>query len=326
MNTKSILGFFVSLSVLFSCTDRDYNVIKSFPEECNASLVKEVTYDPTEYFIGNITWTNGYWIYELQEEPFFVLLDKDYNEITRFGREGNGPGEFLFPILSKTTAHTNTVDIHFLDRETGRLYNASINKNDGNLHLSELKDFGKNLREAHPLDDGCYICNGFNNRYYFLEKDGEERYLEGWGEEVNEAAELSYTYTPKLQTLSAISPDNNLLAIYGITQQALILHNIDGTHIKTVYIGEEPNPQIYFSQTGTFGGVVFIGNTIVALYNSVKDECSYLMVFDRELSPLKRYRLPINGNILTGNPEEGVVTVLSYDDEKMYCYDLSEWL
>ena len=101
---------------------------------------------------------------------------------------------------------------------------------------------------------------------------------------------------------------------------------IDGTHIKTVYIGEEPNPQIYFSQTGTFGGVVFIGNTIVALYNSVKDECSYLMVFDRELSPLKRYRLPINGNILTGNPEEGVVTVLSYDDEKMYCYDLSEWL
>ena len=50
------------------------------------------------------------------------------------------------------------------------------------------------------------------------------------------------------------------------------------------------------------------------------------MVFDRELSPLKRYRLPIDGNILTGNPEEGVVTVLSYDDEKMYCYDLSEWL
>ena len=83
MNTKSILGFFVSLSVLFSCTDRDYNVIKSFPEECNASLVKEVTYDPTEYFIGNITWTNGYWIYELQEEPFFVLLDKDYNEIKK---------------------------------------------------------------------------------------------------------------------------------------------------------------------------------------------------------------------------------------------------
>ena len=54
--------------------------------------------------------------------------------------------------------------------------------------------------------------------------------------------------------------------------------------------------------------------------------CYIGLVFDRELSPLKRYRLPIDGNILTGNPEEGVVTVLSYDDEKMYCYDLSEWL
>ena len=326
MSNNSIFGFFISLSVLFSCTERDYDVVKSFHEEGNAQLVQEIAYDPVEYFIASIAWIDGYWIYELQEEPFFVLLDKDLNEITRFGREGNGPEEFLFPILSKTTASTDSVDIYFLDREKGKFYNASINKNDGNLHLSELKDFGKNLREAYPLDDGRYICSGFNNRYYFLERDGREHYLEGWGEEVNEAAELSYTYTPKLQTLSAISPDNSLFAIYGITQQTLILHDIDGTRINTIYIGEEPDPKIYFSETGTFGGIVFIGDAIVALYNSVKDKCSYLMVFDRKLAPLKRYKLSIDGNMLTGNPKEGVVTVLSYDDEKMYCYDLSEWL
>ena len=321
-----ITAAFIALSVLSSCTDKDYDVVKSFPEEGEATLVMEIPYNPTEYFLSSITWTDGYWVYRLRDEPFFVLLDSNFNEITRFGRKGNGPNEFLSPMLSKVTSGTDSVDVCFYDWSKGRLYNASVNKNNGDVNISELKDFGKRMRYVSALDDGRYICSAENNRYYFLEKNGQEHYLEGWGDEVNEAVELSSTYVPTFQSISAISPDNNLFAVYSISHQALILHDMDGKRINTVYISKEPDMGLYDSDVGSFNGITFLGDIIVALYESVEDECSYLMVFDRKLSPLKRYRLPINGDTMTGNPKKGVVTVLSYDDEKMYCYDLSEWL
>ena len=323
---KSISSLFIALSVLSSCTDKGSDIVKSFPEEEKATPVQEIAYDPTEYFLSSMTWADGYWIYELWEDPFFVLMDKDFNEITRFGTKGNGPYEFLSPLLSKVTVTTDSVVIFFHDRNNGHFYNATVNQRNGDLHLSEIKDFGKGMREIHLLNDGRYICSGYNNRYYFLEKNGYEHYLEEWGENVNEALEFSYTYIPKFQSLSVVSPDNELFAIYSISHQALILHDINGKRINTVYISEEPDTQLYKSESGAFCGLIFLGDVIVALYESVKDESSYLMVFDRKLAPLKRYKLSIDGNILTGNPKEGVVTVLSYDDEKMYCYDLSEWL
>ena len=300
-----ITAAFIALSVLSSCTDKDYDVVKSFPEEGEATLVMEIPYNPTEYFLSSITWTDGYWVYRLRDEPFFVLLDSNFNEITRFGRKGNGPNEFLSPMLSKVTSGTDSVDVCFYDWSKGRLYNASVNKNNGDVNISELKDFGKRMRYVSALDDGRYICSAENNRYYFLEKNGQEHYLEGWGDEVNEAVELSSTYVPTFQSISAISPDNNLFAVYSISHQALILHDMDGKRINTVYISKEPDMGLYDSDVGSFNGITFLGG---------------------KLSPLKRYRLPINGDTMTGNPKEGVVTVLSYDDEKMYCYDLSEWL
>lgn len=326
MTYKFISSLFIALSVLSSCTDKGYDVVKSFPEEGEATLAMEIPYNPTEYFLSSITWTDGYWVYRLRDEPFFVLLDSNYNEIARFGRKGNGPQEFLSPMLSKATSGADSVDVCFYDWSKGRLYNASVNKNNGDVHITDLKDFGKRMRYVYALDDGRYICSAENNRYYFLEKNGQEHYLEGWDDDVNEAAELSSTYVPIFQSRSVISPDCSMFAVYSISHQILILHDISGKRINTVYISEEPDMQLYDSNIGTFNGLVFLGNVIVALYESVKDESSYLMVFDRKLAPLKRYKLSIDGNILTGNPKEGVVTVLSYDDEKMYCYDLSEWL
>ena len=323
---KRYFWIIVAIFALYSCAKREYYTIHSFPKEGDAILLKEIKYDPTEYFLADISWANGYWIYELRDEPFFILLDRDLNEIAHFGRKGNSPNEFLSPMLSNVISDSNAVNIYFYDWDKGRLYNASVNKNNGDVHISELKDFGKSMRYVRALDDGRYICSAENNRYYFLEKNGEEHYLEGWGNEVNEAVELSSTYVPTFQSRSDVSPDNNLFAVYSISHQVLILHDMNGKRINTVYISKEPDMGLYDSDVGSFNGITFLGDVIVALYESVEDECSYLMVFDRELSPLKRYRLPINGNILTGNPEEGVVTVLSYDDEKMYCYDLSEWL
>ena len=326
MMKKYISSLFIALSVLSSCTDKGYDVVKSFPEEGEATLAMEIPYNPTEYFLSSITWTDGYWVYRLRDEPFFVLLDSNYNEIARFGRKGNGPQEFLSPMLSKVTSGTDSVDVCFYDWSKGRLYNASVNKNNGDVHITDLKDFGKRMRYVYALDDGRYICSAENNRYYFLEKNGQEHYLEGWDDDVNEAAELSSTYVPIFQSRPVISPDCSMFAVYSISHQILILHDISGKRINIVYISEEPDMQLYDSNIGTFNGLVFLGNVIVALYESVKDESSYLMVFDRKLAPLKRYKLSIDGNMLTGNPKEGVVTVLSYDDEKMYCYDLSEWI
>lgn len=326
MTYKFISSLFIALSVLSSCTDKGYDVVKSFLEEGEATLVMEIPYNPTEYFLSSITWTDGCWVYRLREEPFFVLLDSNYNEIARFGRKGNGPQEFLSPMLSKVTSGTDSVDVCFYDWSKGRLYNASVNKNNGDVHITDLKDFGKRMRYVYALGNGRYICSAENNRYYFLEKDGQEHYLEGWGDDVNEAVELSSTYVPIFQSRSVISPDCSMFAVYSISHQILILHDISGKRINTVYISEEPDMRLYDSNIGSFNGLVFLGNVIVTLYESVKDESSYLMVFDRKLAPLKRYKLSINGNILTGNPKECIVTVLSYDDEKMYCYDLSEWL
>lgn len=69
-----ITAAFIALSVLSSCTDKDYDVVKSFPEEGEATLVMEIPYNPTEYFLSSITWTDGYWVYRLRDEPFLYCL------------------------------------------------------------------------------------------------------------------------------------------------------------------------------------------------------------------------------------------------------------
>ena len=127
-------------------------------------------------------------------------------------------------MLSNVISDSNAVNIYFYDWDKGRLYNASVNKNNGDVHISELKDFGKSMRYVRALDDGRYICSAENNRYYFLEKNGEEHYLEGWGNEVNEAVELSSTYVPTFQSRSDVSPDNNLFAVYSISHREAHQH------------------------------------------------------------------------------------------------------
>lgn len=331
---ENLRHFLFAAAVLFalsSCADKNVTVVKSFPEEGELALLKKVPYDPTEYNIGWYSTSNGFYIYRLWDEPFFALLDKDRNEIVRFGKKGNGPGEFLSPdVIKAALGRGDTLELFIRDWARGCLYRTSVNTKDGGYRTVLEKDFGKRMRELHILGDGRYLCSAENNRYYFLEADGSEHYLEGWGEDVDEVLENSDYYVPVFQSMGVISPDSSLFAINSISFPTLIVHDLQGNRLKTMHIGEVPENMDMPSRIGSFLNLDYIGDKLAVIYETYDEdwdvsEC-FLCIFDRNLNPLKRYPLPDGGNTLNIDRTTGIATVLSYDNEAFYEYDLSEWL
>ena len=325
--------FFCIASILFllsSCADDSVTVVDSFPDEGELELVGKTNYDPAEYNIGWYIESNGYFVYRLWDEPFFALLDKDRNGIARFGKRGRGVGEYLSPDVIRTVpGKGDTLDIITRELTRGCLYRTSVNTKDGGHRTVLEKDFGaKLLREVHDLGGGAYLCCEVDNRYYLLNADGSKQYLEGWSEEEIDFPINPSTEMPVFQSMGKVSPDSPLFVIYSSSFPMLILHDIQGSRLKTMHIKEIPENLAQPSTVGAFCDLDFIGDKIVAVYESLEEEDAgyYLCIFDRNFKPLKRYPLPVWGNALNIDRTTGIANILNSSDKAIYGYDLSEWL
>ena len=63
----------------------------------------------------------------------------------------------------------------------------------------------------------------------------------------------------------------------------------------------------------------------MSCFSSVMTETSELMVFDGQLEPVISYQIPYTDDMAV-NRDTGGAVAISFDDEKLYIFDLSRWL
>lgn len=327
---------------LCSCTERNNVVIRSFPIE--EELIPEtVPYNPLEMHITSLINAGAYWLYRLSSKEDYLLLlaDSSNKEICRMGKKGRGPLELLTPAVVSEVIYSTTDSVAYrvLDVPTGKLFRFSAEP-DGCHRISLQANFNIGLRECHYLGDDRYLCNDLNmNRYFFSDSFGNRQYLDGWGDDIDEAVENSPVYIPNLQTQSVISTDSSRIVIYGLGLPVLFLHDIDGRLLKKVYLGMTPDEVNNIQQGMEYHGFDRVRNFndyIVAYYydwfydenkrSSIEQYENYIVIFDKDLSPKARFKVPYYISDFDIDPATGILTALTTYDELFCYYDLSEWL
>ena len=306
----------------------DYSYVRNFPEK------GEITYTVTPYNAAEMYPLSiqhipeGYWVCQLlKSEHCFALLDEDLNEIVRFGKKGRGPEEFTDPNFVGSTGSTgDSLFLLIRDWTKGCLYRTAVNIHDGGTHSSIIRGYSTGMRTIYPLGKGRFLCNGDANRY-FLDDNGLFTYLEGWGEDVNEALENSATYIPDNQTLELFSKDSSRVLVYSISYPILYLHATDdGSLLNKTYVEMRPED---FPKDGYcplyFAGGGYIGDHIALLLCDDSKMVSRILIFDRDLKPAASYDVPFV-NTLEIDTSTGKALSLDYENELTYIFDLSQWL
>lgn len=325
-NIKEIL--FIMAAVLLTGCRQESNYVADFPEKGSLDY-ETIPYNAAEiYPLVIYPVSGGLRICELMNSDHpFALLDNDLNEIVRFGRNGRGPGEFLSANLERVTGVSeDSLSLLVRDWLTGGLYSTTVNLHDGNAHTTLVRQYPALTRMICPLGDGRYLCNSSANRYYF-DDNGTETYLEGWGEDINEAMEESGIYIPDNQTSQFISQDSTRLLVYSLSYPVLYLHSMkDGSLLRTLSVEMRPEELPEDESCPVFfGGGGYVGDHIALLFCDDENLTSRILVFDKNLKPLVSYDIPLVSTLET-DPETGEAISLDYENELVYIFDLSRWL
>ncbi len=158
---KIVIGLSVMLFVSCDSSHKQDRTIK-FKEE---HFLKHTAYD-TELFIkhGRITVIDSFLVLvSIQQDPLCKLysIPQNMKELYGYGSIGNGPGEFLQPLL--TYSHDNTFGLNELNKgELAIMQLINENQNVSIIESRRLKAETKNENEK-----------VFRNDYYFARLDDE---------------------------------------------------------------------------------------------------------------------------------------------------------
>lgn len=337
---NKLLLYSVIICLLAGCShkDKNYITIKKFPICSELVPLDTINYNVTEYNPLTVDYVCGYWLVKNidKDKHCFSILDKELKLISSFGSFGRGPNEFLSPYyVSNNGINADTLNATIRDWTTGRLFRLHVNICDGEYTAEKLTDFGKWMRAIYNLEDGRILCSEENNRYYFTNNAlTNKTYLEGWGEEINEATEFTEWYVADNQTGECFPADSSTLLVYSMSYPILYLHSIaTGEKLKEVYVHTKPSeiasknyiPAFSFNPVKYFGNC-YIGHFEIRDPNKdIEFYESRLMIFDKDLNPLVEYTVP-RIDTFGVNDDTGDVIGINYNEECFYLFDLSEWL
>lgn len=321
--------------------EKKYTVVKDFPIEETLEPTRVVHYDPVESNILTLDRAGDWWISQNiknysgeSDSKCFSLLDDDFRTVVQFGTWGRGPQEFVYASYQGYEGMKgDSIIITVRDWTLGRLIRLTAHTGNGGYRTELLQDFHKSMRAIHSLGDGRWLCNADNNRYYFTGPEGlQKTYLEGWDEGVNEAVEAEITYMPPQFTGETISPDCSRLLVYSITWPVLYLHSLEtGERLAETYVDYGPDDIASENYTAdlSYNPALYLGSRhIVGMLN---DEGGYspipsrIVIFDTELNPEACYSIA-PANYFGLDPATGTLAAISYNEETVSLYDLSEWL
>lgn len=318
-----------AFAVLSAGCGQDYVYVGEFPEQDELSW-RTVPYDTvTMYSLEMYPLSGGYRLVEQTSSAGqgFALLDRNLNEIVRFGRLGRGPEEFLTPCFNGSTGISgDSLHLQIRDWPAGILYRTAVSLRDGNTHSEKIAEYPSGTRAIYSLGNGRFLCNSAANRYFF-DDNGTETYLEGWGEDVDKALEKSGWYNPDNQTREFFSPDSTRLLVYSGYYPILYLHSTDdGSLLSRTYVSMRPEE---FPERAScplyFNGGGYLGDRIVLLQCDDSRNVSRILVFDGNLKPLVSYEVPFV-DTLQLDPGTGEALSLDRENELIYVFDLSRWL
>ena len=316
-----------------SCDKSPYSIISRFPVEEQLALEGTIPYDIVKFNLSQVKEVGNYYLLSLfnDEEYRFAVTDKEFNEITRTCRAGNGPGEFLSAELCGTESISDdTLRFYVHDFLNGKLSKITIDLTCGQSKIEECFSFEPLTRAYYELQNGYRLINGSNNRYYLQDTCGNKTYFEGWGNDINGAIEYQEWFIPKIQSSDMLNSDSTRLLINDRHSPALWVHTLSGALVRNVCIGKglDDLPESYWG--GHFKASYMGDDYIISLYNESDDYgetfSSWLLIFDKDLNPLARYALEGQNRTFTVDSKTGRVLMLGYDYEEIHVYNLSKYI
>lgn len=338
---KALLAVALSV-VLLSCREEDsVTVLRRLPDAVELTPVRVLEGDEYMYSgsLAPIAMAGDFIVGDLwRSESVFLLMDGQCRPLAKLGRIGNGPGEFLGHEYGGFISQTeDTLSFYALDWERGTVSRMDVGLCDYGVDVTLLKSFPTMMRAAYPLGDGRWLCNAFNNRYYFCE-DGSDStvWLQGWDEDLNEAIEGQPMYSPPVQTGEVFSCDSFMVLIYDLMHPVLWLHDVrDGRLVKKVYVEKKPDQLIYQANVGdecSFIGAAVAGDRFVLLYwhyDAVRDvytDSDKLLIFNGRLELETVLELQGENKCFLLNPDTKEAVFAGYDYDGFRIYDLSPWI
>lgn len=312
------------------CGEQKERVIRHIPS-ADTLAYEALKYDPVACNMATLNYAGDWWITTNRHgnDNCMSVLDSRLRPVAGFGRVGRGPQEWLVPCFAGLRESGTDSLIYVLVRDwpEGKLYKTEVDIANGGYEVSLIKDFRVPMRAIYRLNESTYLCNGDNNRYYLLDDaTGDRTFLEGWDEDIHEAAENNRLFIPEIQTLESLSPDSSQVIVYGLDVPVLYLHDLnDGSLRHKICIGDNLNALMSDDRMDYFAGAYIGDGYIAAVYCNMDVRSgeveSSLMLFDRNMKLKNVYAIP-TADYVTFNPDKSVLACLSYVDETVYLYDL----
>ena len=313
------------------CGEQKERVIRHFPST-DTLAYEALRYDPVACNMATLNYAGDWWITTNRHgnDNCMSVLDSRLRPVTGFGMIGRGPQEWLVPCfagLQKSDADS-LLYVMVRDWPEGKLYKTVVNLESEGYEVSLIKDFGISMRAIYRLGDSTYLCNGDNNRYYLLdETTGDRTFLEGWDENIHEAAENNNLFIPEIQTLESLSQDSSQVIIYGLDVPVLYLHDLnDGSLRYRICIGNNLDALMSDDRMDYFAGAYIGDGYTAAVYCNMDVRSgeveSFLMMFDRNMKLKNAYAIP-PADYVTFNTDKSILACLSYVDETVYLFDLN---
>lgn len=306
-------------------------IVESFPVSDSIQPVRIINYDPLKINPYTIAKAGKWWLaFLIRNEYAIAITDDSLNVKALTCRQGNGPGEFLWPVSYGTPYSVgDSVIIPVKDTYRGTLNRVAVCIDNGVTDVKKTGDVPVMNRAWIPMPDGSVIVSNNENRYFLVRHAGDTAYFETWGDNMD-AKEYEDWWVPSLQTSEIITQDSSRMLIY--TDRPYVwLHSTDGKLIRKVYVEHRPD-----EVREDLGGLGFnsgslLGQHFLLLFKDLVDEenwtCSTrLMIFDMDMNPEAVYRIAGDCYSFYADPLTGLVYVPDLDEELIRVYDLSEWL
>lgn len=319
--------------LLASCEDDKFISSRDFPIEMNLSPSSQIEAEVfTSENISSLEEIGDYRILKLTNGYAFAITDLKFNQIARVGILGNGPGEFLYPIcLGGEVSADGRLSINILDVPKGKYSRIYVDMVKKSYSVEELAALPNNTRTIYELSGGRNLICGNNNRYYFQNSNGTIKYLERWGENINQAIEYQEWFVPDIVSFDILNSDSTRLLICDTYSSSLWLHNVsDGAMVKKVCVLDHERKTSSAQYWGGYYDASYCNAYIVILYNVSEDlgetMQSCLMIFDKDLEPKCLFWIPNENISFSVNQRTGEVAMIGNDYDGAHIYDLSEWL
>lgn len=314
-----LLGLVITLLILTSCGKKPYEVVdinsalaktSEVAEEDLSSILGE---DPTVLLQLAVT-PSAYVGFRLPstDTVLYDIRDKTGKICLRFARKGNGPGEYLSPMLLDLQEEDGELSFSLLDLDRFRQDDYRFKLAENLLLRTDSRDIPNELRPIGQLlqtDRGYWgIMDGRGTEYYTTD--------EGFGQIAwhvcQDIPEMTFQEEQRFHSASCVSPDGKRVVIAYLNLPRIDILSSDGQTLKVCYFGKRMEVEDASLEERFFGYVNCDDEFIYVIWRGTEGKNLVLqLTWDCQITKV----VDVHRSLVSFTPFDGDLYALAFSQE-----------